>query len=163
MPFNESLYGRSNDQRIWAAAPLSRSLQGARVQGSHPFSESLYSQLGSGTTVTFSARRKGSRFRCQGSLPFSESLYGRFNDSGSAFTAGSMIRVQFGVSGAELRVRVQDVRARVQGYFGMRSTRAWGARFSMTISCGNTYNLKTWFQSKLLHVCFDITNKYRSV
>ena len=31
------------------------------------------------------------------------------------------------------------------------------------ISCGKTCNLSSWFQSKLLHVCFNITNKDRSV
>jgi hypothetical protein len=30
-------------------------------------------------------------------------------------------------------------------------------------SCGNTHNRSAWFQSKLLPVCFYLTNKDRSV
>ena len=31
------------------------------------------------------------------------------------------------------------------------------------ISSANTHDLSTWFQSKVLHVCFNITSKDRSV
>ena len=40
-------------------------------------------------------------------------------------------------------------------------TRASSTR--VRISCANTYSLSTWFESKLLHVYFNITNKDRSL
>jgi len=37
------------------------------------------------------------------------------------------------------------------------------AKIVRTFSSRNTYNLKTWFQSKLLHVYFNVTTEYRYV
>ena len=47
-------------------------------------------------------------------------------------------------------------------FFPSRSA-ADGGGFSRSISYANTYNLYTWFQSKLLHIYFNITIKDRSV
>ena len=38
-----------------------------------------------------------------------------------------------------------------------------GAELMRALSYANTYNFETWFQSRLLHVYFNITSKDRSV
>ena len=43
------------------------------------------------------------------------------------------------------------------------STESKAPPVTSQISYANTYNLSTWFQSTLLHVCFNITNKDRSL